>query len=323
MSTGTGIDSQLMLAEETTYGTPVTPARGFRFIDESLGLSIERIASAELRATSRVARSEDWAAGARSVTGDVNMELATKGHGIWFKHALGGVATSQPDAAGNPTVYKHTFTPGDLPTGLTVQVGRPARGGTVHPFTYHGCTVANWQLDCAISGLAKLKFGLLGEDEDTATALAVVSYATAIRRLSFVQGSLTIAGSAVKVKNATVSGTNTLAEDGYSLGSALREQPLEAGMRSLTGSVAGDFRDLAAYNRFVDGTEAELILLFQGGTISSTYKYETKVTANVRFDGETPKVTGAGVLQQNLPFTIVDNGTTSIKIEYQTTDTTP
>lgn len=323
MAIPSGLSAQLMTAEESTYGTPVTPDRGYEFRSESLKLEIERIESSALRSGTRVLRSDRWAVGKKNVTGDITMELANKSFGRWFKHALGGVVTSQPDGVGNPTVYLHTFTPGDIPTGQTIQVGRTDVGGTTRPFTYHGCKVSSWTLECAVGDIATLQVSILGEDEDTATSLASITYPSSLSLMTFVNGTLTIGGVAQDVKKASVQGNNGLAEDRYFLGSQLRKQPLEAALREHTGTLEAEFESLTAYNRFVNGTEASLVLLFQGATISTTYKYETKITMNVRFDGETPAVGGPDIVPLNLPYKVVDNSTTSIKIEYQTTDTTP
>lgn len=323
MAIPSGLSAQIGFAEESTYGTPVTVTRFYEFREESLKLDVQRIESSALRANARVLRSDRWAAGRKSVEGDVTFELANKSFGLLAKHAFGGIVTAQPDAGGNPTVYKHTVTPGDLPISLTGQVGRTDVGGTTRSFTYHGLRVASWELACAVNDIASLKLGFIGEDEDTGTALASVSYPASLSLLTFVNGTLTIGGSAADVKSATISGNNGLADDRYFLGSALRKQPVENAWREYSGSFEGEFESLTAYNRFVNGTEAEIVLLFAGATISTTYKYEAKITAQVRFDGATPTVNGPGVLPQNLPWKVVDNGTTSIKLEYQTTDSTP
>lgn len=323
MGIPSALSSQLMTSEETVFGTPVTTDRGFEFRDESLKLEIERIESAALRSGTRVLRSDRWAVGKKNVSGDITLDLVNKSQGRWWKHSLGGVATTQPDAPGNPTVYKHTFTPGDLPVSQTVQVGRTDSGGTVRPFTYHGCRVSSWELACAVGNIASLKMSLLGEDEDTGTALATISYPASLSLLTFVQGTLTIAGSPADVMSATVKGTNGLADDRYFLGSQLRKSPSEKDLREYSGTFDAEFESLTAYTRFTAGTEAAIVLLFQGATISTTYKYEVKVTANVRFDGETPNISGPEIVKQSLPFKVVDDGTTSIKVEVQTTDTLP
>src|SRR5882757_7032538 len=167
MAIPSGLAAQFMLAEESTYGTAVTPNRTYEFRDESLKLDAARIESSALRSGARVQRSDRWVAGKKSVGGDATFELANKSMGLLFKHALGGVATTQPDNIGNPTVYDHTFTPGDFPTSLTAQVGRPDVSGTVRAFTYSGCRVTDWELACAVNEIATLKTTYLGQNEDT------------------------------------------------------------------------------------------------------------------------------------------------------------
>ncbi|RKT82719.1 hypothetical protein SAMN05421805_104190 [Saccharopolyspora antimicrobica] len=328
MGIPSGLDAQLMTGEEATYGTAVTVDRGYEIRSETLSLEAQRIESSAIRPGHRVLRTGRWFQGQRSAGGEITMELGTVSFGRWFKHCFGSVTTAQPDAAGNPTVYKHTFTPGPLPPGLTIQVGRPgAPSGTVHPFTYTGCKIGSWTLSSAIGEIVTFAPTILGRDETTATPLATASYPANLDLLTFVEGSLTLDGAAHEMRSISVQGTNGLADDRYVHGSRLRNEPLEIGSegsqaRVYSGTIEGEFKDLTAYSRFVSGAEAELVLLFAGGTISGTYDYEVRITANVRFDGTTPNVPDGNVIMQTLPFKVVDNGTTSIRLEYQTTDAT-
>lgn len=318
-----GLSAQLMTGEELTFGTGVTPDRGFEFRQESLEHQVQRIESSALRAGVRVQRSDRWAPGRQGVTGDITMELGTKGFGRWWKHALGGVATTQPDAVNSPTVYKHTFTPGNLPAGQTIQVGRPDNAGTVQPFTYRGCRIAQWTLENAVDQLVVMSMSILGRDCVTNVALAEVTYAAGNDVMSFIQGSLTVGGSALKIRNFTLQGVNALADERYNLGSALRDRPEEIGMRGISGNFETEFAGLTEYGRYVDGTEADVELLFQGDIIEDALRFQTKVSAHVRYDGGSPKVDGPQQLMQSLPWKVIDDGTLSIKVEYQTTDTTP
>src|SRR5690349_19337838 len=103
MGIPSGLSAQLMTAEEVTYGTAVTTDRGFEFKPpDGMKLDIERIESKAIRAGQRVQRSDRYAAGKKSVSGNIVMELGNKSYGRWFKHMFGGVATSQPDSVGNP-----------------------------------------------------------------------------------------------------------------------------------------------------------------------------------------------------------------------------
>jgi len=324
MAIPSGLSAQLGFAEESTYGTPVTVTRFYEFRSEEMKLEIGRIESQALRSGARIQRSDRWSAGQKNVGGDIELELANKSFGLLFKHMFGGVSSSQPDAGGNPTVWEHTFTPGDLPTSLTAQVGRTGVDGTTRPFTYHGCRVASWSLEASVGEIVTLTLSLLGEDEDTATGLAVASYPSALSLLTFVQGSLTVGGSAFDVKDIKLEGDNGLADDRYFLGSQLRKNPLEAAMREYTGEVTAEFTDLTAYNRYVNGAEAALVLLFRGGLISGTFNFDTQITANVRFDGETPNVSGAEIIEQPMQFKCLGNTSASaITLLYRTTDTAP
>lgn len=324
MAIPSGLSAQLGIAAESTYGTPVTVTRFYELVSESLKLEIERIESAALRSGTRVQRSDRWVPGKKNIGGDIEMEVANKSFGLWLSHMIGTAVTTQPNAGPDPTVYDHTYTPSDLPTSLTMQVGRTDIGGTTRAFTYHGCRVSEWELEVAVDEIAKLSLTILGEDEDTSTGLATASYPSTLSLLTFVQGSITVAGSAFDVMNAKIGGNNGLADDRYFLGSQLRKNPLEAAMREYTGELEAEFTDLTAYNRFVNGTEAALVLLLRGASISGIYFYDLQITANVRFDGETPEVSGGEIIGLTLPFKCVGNtSATAITVLYRTTDTAP
>jgi hypothetical protein len=326
MAIPTGLAAQLGVAEETTYGAPVTVTRFYEFTDEALKNDIERLESAGLRAGTRIQRSDRWAAGRKTVGGPVNMELANKSFGLLLKHMFGTIGTTQPNAGDAPTVYDHTFTPGDLSVGLTMQIGRPDLGGTVRPFTYHGCTLPSWEVDCSVGELAKLRLDVSAEDEDTGVALATASYPADLKLLTFVHGSLTIGGVAQLVRSATIRGDNGLAVNRHALGSALIKKPLEGGMREYGGQLDAHFDDLTAYTRYVAGTEAALVLVFAADVIEYGYQYTLRFTCNVRFDGETPQVAGPEELEQPLAFKCLDTGTgpgTAITALYRTTGVTP
>lgn len=327
MSTGTGISAQLGVAAEGTYGQPVVVSRFYDFVNETLKLSSERTESKGLRSGLRVLRSSRWGAGKRKVTGDVNLELGTKNFGLIFAHALGSVATTQPAVGTDPTVYDHTATPADL-TGkmLTVQVGKPDSGGTVRAFTYQGVKVAGWELGCKVGEIGMLKLSLWGQDEVVGGTLATPSYPSGDQLFYFTQGTITIGGVAYPVQDVNVTGKNPISEDRYFLGSAVSSQPIEEDWREYLVDIGSEFIDATAYNRFVSGTEAALVLLFQGATISGIYKYQLQVTMNVRFDGDTPVVDGPKILSQPLKAKALNSGAgdgSAITVVYRTTDVTP
>lgn len=296
MSAPAGFAGQFGFKTEVTAGSAVTVDQFLPFNSEGLKQDIDRIDSKGIRAGRRTLAA--WAAGVKTIGGDVEMELPNRNFATWLKHMFGSVVTS---GAGP---YTHTATPGDL-TGksLTVQVGKPDVSGTVQPFTYAGAKVASWEIGASVNEYAMLTLTLSAWTEVTATALATASYSSTLSPFTFVGGALTIAGSGVStVRDFSISGDNKLATDRHRIGSATVKEQLEEGVREYAGTISADFESLTAYNRFVNGTEAALVLAFTSGSDTLT------ITTNARFDGETPSVGSADeLLEQPLPFVCVSS----------------
>jgi hypothetical protein len=193
----------------------------------------------------------------------------------------------------------------------------------VQPFSYTGCVVKGWEISVDAKGIGKLQVDVVGQDESLAESLATVVYPTTPTLLTWVQGAVTVAGGAARIKKFSLKASHSLDDDDYALGSALRGRPEENGLREITGTIEAEFDSLTDYNRFRDGTETAIVLDFVGPTISGVQKFGLTLTVNARIDGKTPSVSGPGVLQRSMPFKIVDNGTTSYKALYRTTDATP
>lgn len=274
-----GLAGQLVIADEVTYGVYVAGTRGFEFTDESLQFDRTMIESMGIRAGRRI--QSRFAQGTQRVTGDVTLELSPQGMGLLFKHIFGGVSTT---GAGP---YVHTFTPGDL-TGksMSVQVGRPFSTGTVQSFSILGTKVTEAEITADIDEYAHLSLSLYGNHEDTGQTLATAAYPT-LTPFVFTQGTLTVAAAAQDVRNFTLNIDNALIVDRHFIRATTPErskEPLEGGYRQVTGSFEADFESLTAYNRFVTGATAAMVLTFTSGANSLV------ITMNVRFDGETPTI---------------------------------
>lgn len=281
MAGASGLSGQLMIVDEVTYGTFVAPTRGFEFTGEGpVAYEREMIESMGIRAGRRV--QSRFAQGVQRVAGDITMELAPQGFGLWLKHIFGGVATT---GAGP---YVHTFTPGDL-TGksLTVQVGRPDVSGTVRAFSYLGCKVTQAEIGAQVNEYATLNVSLYGAHEDTGQTLAVAAYPATLTPFVFTQGVLSVAGTNTDVRNFTLHFDNALIIDRHFIRSTTPErpkEPLEGGFRQITGSFEADFESLTAYNRYVNATQAAMVLTFTSGANTLV------ITMNTRFDGSTPGI---------------------------------
>jgi len=294
----TGLGGQLGFAAESTYGTFVAPTRFLEFTEASVKYERERIESNGIRAGRRVPHR--WAQGVQRAAGDVTFEMAPQGFGLLWAHVLGGT-----DVITGTNPYTHTLSPGDLAgKSLSLQIGKPDLGGVVRAFTYLGCKVTGAQVAAAVNEYAMMTVSFYGNHLDTAQTLGTASYPTGLTPFDFTKGSVTVAGSAFDVKEFNLSIDNGLAVDRHFIRATTPErskEPLEANRRAYTGTMTADFTDLTALNRFINGTEASLVLTFNAGAAA-----QTTITMNVRFDGEDPDI-GQDVLEQPLQFKAVSS----------------
>lgn len=298
--TASGIDAQLAYVEESgAYGVYTAPTRASEFISEGIKFEIERIDSAGIRAGRKVLHR--WAASIQRASGPIEFELTPGGFGLLLEHAMGTATT----AGAGP--YTHTYDMADFPAAaLTLQVGRPDLTGTVQPFSYLGMRIPSWEITASVGEFAKVKLETYGAAEDTGEALVDVSamYPTDDVPFVFTEGSLDIAASEVCIRDITLSGDNGLAVDRHficSANGAAPKEPIESGKRVVSGTFTADFENLTQYNRFVNGTETAMVLDFTSGTSSFI------VTMNVRFDGETPNVSGPELLELPVSFMAVSD----------------
>jgi hypothetical protein len=319
-----GIDAQLGLAAETTWGTLATPSRFLEFVTESLKLDKARIESQGLRKGKRVQRSDQWAAGRVSVGGDIEFEVGNKGFGLIFKHLLGSVTTTTPGTL----TKKHSCQLGDpFGLGLTIQMGRPNTGGTVDPFAYLGMKATSWELSNTVDEILMLKTTWDGSAEDTSTALASASAPAESENLYWTGGSVTVGGTELSLKDVSFTGDNGMKTDRHFIrsGATTKKEQLAASLVQLGGALTAEYEGLTNYNKFVNGTISTIVGTWAGSLIETGQNYKVVVTAqNCRFDGDTPNVNGQDVLEQKLPFKILDDGTNPpILIDYYTTDAAP
>lgn len=300
MPLASGMASQWGIATETSYGTAVTVTRFYPMVSETLANAVSRLESGGIIAGARVRRSEQWAPGAQRITGGTQLELYQQQTALLWEHMLGSIASST--ASG---VATHTATPGDL-TGLslTAQVGRPDTGAVVRPFTYAGVKVSEWELSVAVDEIATLGLTLMAQSETTTTALATAAYETdAARPFVFTDGSTSLQGSDACIRRMTLTGNNMLADDRWCIGDDERLEPLEMDLRTYTGTITQEFQDLDEYNAYRNASEFAIELSF-----SASDSAQLTVTMNARYDGQTPAVSGRGLIVVENPFVLIGDG---------------
>lgn len=300
----TGIDAFLAIGQETTPGTYLAPARFMDFLDEDISLEIDPIESNGLRGRKT---NHQWAQGARRVQGSVNMEVGPQGVGLLLENLFGGAAVTTNPGGGTPE-YQHVFNLGTFyDKSMTVQVGRPDDSGTIHPFSYVGCVISDFEFSIASTELLMLTFNVYGQDEDTGQTAVTPSYSAYIP-FTFKDGSLKItpAGGSetdICVTDWSLAGDSAMRTDAYFICDAdtagKPRRGRENGLREYTGSFTGDFEDMTWYNWFRNGTEGNMVMTFTAATGE-----ELEFDLNVRFDGSTPTVGGPEILEQAINYKV-------------------
>ncbi|MDP2712097.1 MAG: phage tail tube protein [Solirubrobacteraceae bacterium] len=319
-----GINAQLGFAEESTPGTPVTPNRFVEFEKESLTHDLERVEHSGLRPGRRLLGAANYAIGRVSANGDVELVLQNEGQAVWFKHALGAVATTTPGGATD--AREHKCTVGDLDgKALTVQVGMADDTGTSRAKTVAGVKVASWKLSGKENEHPVFALTLDGMTATTGTALAAASYPATEDYFS-TQTVVSIAGAEVECSEWEISGSNGLNTERYYVGSNIKRQQLEGNeLREITGKLTLAFPSLVAYERFVSDTQASIQIAMTGSVIESAIPYSLTIDIPAaRFDGTTPAVDGVGLIPVEVPFKVVDDEDTDgpIVVTIVNTDTT-
>jgi hypothetical protein len=322
MAIRSGLAHQLGVAAETTYGTYVAPSRWYEDVSCEFDLVQEEIESESLRAGNMVLRSDRRVNDRQGVEGSIELEVQTKGFGLLFLHMLGAVTITTPSGAINTRLHRHVLA--DLfGKSLTVQGGIPDVNGTVQPFSWLGCKVTEWELSQAVGELLMLSVDLDGRDETTAQALGSPSFATG-ELFHFGQCAVTVAGSPFHATELSLSGNNGLAtERRFLYSSTLKKEPIHESLREFEGELTGEFEDLTAYNRFVNKNIVGIVFTWTGPLIEGSFNYKLEINLPACiFTGETPKVSGPEIVEQPLPFKVLNNGSAEpVTIDYYTTDT--
>lgn len=332
-----GIGSSLGYAAESVVGTPVTPTHWAEYNSESLALAKSVLQGSGLRGSGLYPRSSRRVVTGRNAGGSIELDLATNKMGPLFRQMLG----SSTSALVSGSAYQQVHIPGSL-TGksLTIQKLVPSDAGT-STFTYDGCKITDWSIDCEVGAIATLSLTIDAHDEVDNFAAGTPSYAASTGVFHFGQGSVILGGTVStssgvtsvsggttvgSVRAVTVTGTNpmTTGDDNQRFGGTKREQE-QNDWRSLTGSLEVDFvNETQVYDLHSADTATALVLSFVGTTAISGSNYPTLelIVPSIRFDTGTPQVDGPDLITLDADWTGLDNGTDPVcQIRYVTSDT--
>jgi hypothetical protein len=331
----TQLDSSIGIKKETTYGTAVTVDHFPEFLSESLEWKPSYMVGKGLKAGSRVARSERRVLGKQWAEGDIELEAAARGVGIFWE-ALFGQATSTILGAGPAYQHLFTLTNTDPIPSYTIQKGVPLmNGGAVQPHTFSGAVCTSGTISAGTGEVVKLKTSWNAKNVDTATGYTAPAYIASGQELfNFFQGALTIGGVVVPpTTTALASGgtatanildfsmtiDNKLDTDGFTFGSGGKQgRRPHLGYTDIKGKMTAEFDAVTYRDLYLSNTATSATLTFTTGTLLQAATYNTlQITIpTLKFGGELPKAAADGVIKVNLDFTVLDGGATGVAPVY-------
>lgn len=336
---GSVLDYQLMIGDETTYGTPVTVTRGYEHNPgDGMDYRPNRYQGEALRPGQVGDRRARRATPNFDYGGTFNTQPLSRGFGYLINKLMGGTPSNTVVSG---AVHQVNHTLGGALKPFTLQQGIPRIGAdgssTIDPFTYAGCVVPSWGLSMDNAGVLQLKFDVDARELSTATALATYSGPPVSANL------FTFAGASIYGGAYTAPTTTALATGGtalanvtnwnldvsrnanvsrFTFGNGGKKNIPVPGKAAVTGTIGIEYTDQVYRDAYLADTDLTLVLNFEAATLATGKETIQINIANFRLDGELPKP-NAEVTTASCNFTALENDTNPLlQIVQRTLDTT-
>lgn len=358
MALESGLAAQWCAVDETTYGVAPSLSTAKFYTADSDTLKLRKVPK---QGTGIYAGALHEAAARRVITeysagGGLPMELPERGMQQWLFRMLGsyGQAPSALTQDAGTGAYKAVHAPGPLEGhSFALQAGRPAvDGGTVEPFTYTGCKVASWDLAATLGEIAKLTLNIEARNELAGThkdplngSVPALQAFTAppggvfywVGATVFYGGTPSTTSGVTSIAAPTVAG-NVKGPMTFKYEVPLdltryapdvapyRNEPLGNAIRKASGEFTVEFLTAETYyNAYAADTATAIQFQFQTVPIGSGSDIATFsiMCPNVRLEGESPSTSGPVVLEQKIPFSVLDDRINNVvQVTYWTLDST-
>lgn len=321
------LDQYVQIAEEAAYGTFQAPTRAYEADTASWQALATLYEYGGLRAGRHAGLTDRQRRIAQGGTGRISSPVLTKGEGLRLKHLLG--AATAPAQDGSTAAYDQTFRTTALgPIGsYTVQALLADSGGTLRPFSFLGCVPTDFSISVDTGSHLNLDVGYFATNVVTSgVATPAAAYPAGAEMLLWADTSIGIAGAAVEyVTGFSLNVDLAMATDRYGLrNDETPRQPKRRGQPTITGSLSGEFENLADFERYVAGAPFSISLTAQHPTAIEAAKYPTfsVLMQNCRYSAADPSGTPDALSTQELPFSVTYDGTNAaVAIDYKSADT--
>ena len=321
MAIGSGLGSSAGWSAESTYGTYVAPAKFARHRSATINKTATRPQGEGIQAGTHVMLGSQLVEAVTGGTGQVVLDIQSKGLGVLLNTLMGGTVT--PTQQGATAAYSASFPVADTyGKSMSFQVGLPQRGGTVTPATLKGTKVTQAAFSCSVDGILQGTFDLDAQAYENSTALASVSYSSGVNvfhggQMTVKMGTYNSETAVTGVKSVSLTIARPHDASAYYAGATTagtKSEPVLNGVTAITGSIDVDFINTADFHaRARDLSSTSLVLEWVGPVIASTY-YETfRITVPMAFftDPSSFGVGGRDIVSSSFGFEARYDGTNS------------
>lgn len=320
MAIGSGLGSQVGFAPETTYGTSQTPTTWLEVRSSSLELNVEHIMSEALRSGLVVQRSDRFVNNKKGVSGSIELDVTSNNLARWLRHNMNDDRAFSTTKTGS-SPYTYTYNLGDPAScpSMTLQVGVPDIGGTVRRMDATGCFVSEMSLSNGVGELLKMSTTIDGQNyAPSSSAVTAASYASSTEVLSFVGGSVSVAGTVTPIQSYELSVKHGIDLERYQINSTtLKSRPIRNALTEVTGKVEMEFGQATGtwgssdlVTKYAAGTTIAVSGAWTGATAISgtTYPALSAITPVCMITKCTPTIDGPNLIKLSLEFMALDDG---------------
>jgi len=340
-----GLGFTLGVSEEVTPGTALAPTRWFSpHPGETLANNKVTFQSKalygglSLRGDRRVLVYSESA-------GSMEFDLMEKTMGLIWRHITGSNAVAVQQGVTAAWLQQHAFndTGGVRGKSLCFQKGIPeVPSGTVVPFTYAGCKILDWELNCKVGEAASIKLTIDGTKAESTSVLTYTnpSFVTGNKIMHFGEGAVLLAGTPTTssgvcsiaggtaptglVSEVMVKGTRKMNTKRVNIGSSSKQEQLENEFYELTGHLVVEFATVADYKtaELADTQQALQVSFTDPTAIASTYyPYTQIIIPNAVFDSAPTTAKDTDVIKATVPFRALYDGTNpTFEVDVMSTD---
>jgi hypothetical protein len=324
MTIGSGLGGSVMVGAESTYGTAVTPTRGYEVLSSTLKRNKRTSQGGGLSGGTLLRKGARRNQPIQDANGSISLEVTPSKFGLLLAHITGTVATPSATGAGYTQTYPLADSIGRF---LTIQEGMPDTGGTANPYTFVGSKITKAGFSCEMAGNLTCSLDIDSRQVTEVPTLTTPAFTSNLNvfhggQMGVKIGTYGSEAAVQGVKSVSVDWERPMAvERFYANNSGLKSEPVQNGVTSITGSLSVDLVNKADFaDRFAADTAFSLVWEFIGAAGTGYSDTFRMILPQCYLDEGTPTLDNEDVINTAMTFTCEYDGSHLPTIVYIAAD---